>query len=217
MKYLLSLTLLLTPLVIHAEIYRGVDEAGNVFYSDKEQANTELIPTPTPNAISIPKLEPKKPVAKVEQTNSYKSFHIISPENNATIRDNSGTISINLSIQPSLDIKNGHQISIYLDGQRVITNATELTIQLPNISRGKHTLSAKIIDSKGKQIISSNSVTIHMKRTSSQHGKSSNEQSGPKPGPQGIIFEPDPQKTIIEPGPQGVIFKPGPIKPSDIS
>ncbi|MES0328574.1 MAG: DUF4124 domain-containing protein [Gammaproteobacteria bacterium] len=203
MKYFLAIALLLFAFSIHAEIYRGVDEEGNVFYSDKDQANAELIPTPTPNAITMPKLEANKPAAEDAEKNPYKSFGIVSPANNATIRDNIGNISITLSLLPALDTKNSHRITIYLDGQIVISATTELTIQLANISRGNHTLSAKVIDGKGKQLIRSNAVTIHMKRSSSQHNKS----SGTPPGPKTSDGNP------YTPGPQGIIFKPGSISP----
>lgn len=206
MKYFISLILLLVSFSTQAEIYRGVDEEGEIFYSDKEQPNAELIPTPTPNAISMPKLEAKKPVAEDAEDaemNPYKSFGIVNPANNTTIRDNAGNISITLSLLPALDTKNNHRITIYLDGQIVISATTELTIQLANIRRGKHTLSAKVIDGKGKQLIRSNAVTINMKQTSSQHNKP----SGTPPGPQ--TFDGNP----YTPGPQGIIFKPGPIYP----
>ena len=71
---------------------------------------------------------------------------------------------------------------------------------MSNISRGKHIIQAKVINEKGMQIISSNSVTIHMKRLSSQQGKP----SGTPPGPQ------TPEGQPYTPGPQGVFFKPGP-------
>ena len=200
MKHSLSFALLVASMTIHAEIYRGVDEEGNVFYSDKEQTNTELIPTPTPNAVSMPKLEAKKPVAEKTQKRAYKLFSISSPVSNASIRDNLGNLSINLAIEPALDKTNHHKIVIYLDGKVATSATTALPIQLSNITRGKHILQAKVIDENGMQIISSNSVTIHMKRLSSQHGKP----SGTPPGPQ------TPEGQPYTPGPQGVFFKPGP-------
>lgn len=215
MKYLISLALLLASFTIHAEIYRGVDKEGNVFYSDKEQPNAELIPTPTPNAITMPKFEAKKPVTEDAEKNPYQSFAIVSPANNATIRNNAGNISISLSLLPALDTKNNHRIIIYLDGQVAISATTELMVQLANISRGNHTLSAKVIDEKGKQLIISKTTTINMKRSSSQHNKSSGTPPGPKTS-DGNTYIPGPQTSDGNPytsGPQGIIFKPGPIYP----
>ncbi|MDH3343592.1 MAG: DUF4124 domain-containing protein, partial [Gammaproteobacteria bacterium] len=110
MKYFISLILLLVSLSIQAEIYRGVDEEGEVFYSDKELPNSELIPTPTPNAISMPKPEPKKPAAEVKQANQYKSFRIVSPANDATFKDNAGNLTVSLSIEPDLNTEKGDHI-----------------------------------------------------------------------------------------------------------
>ena len=204
MKYFLAIALLLFAFSSHAEIYRGVDEEGNVFYSDKDQANAELIPTPTPNTITMPKLEANKPATEDAEMNPYKSFGIVSPANNATIRDNIGNISITLSLLPALDTKNSHRITIYLDGQATLSTATETNIQLSNVSRGQHSLRAEIRDKNGKPIISSNSVNFHMKRLSGQH----KQPSGTSPG--SLNSEGKPYK----PGPSGTHFIPGPAPPS---
>ncbi len=169
MKYLLSLALLLGSLSIHAEIYRGVDDEGNVFYSDKEQPNSELIPTPTSNTIPMPKLEAKQPVTTEEKKDSpYKSFSIVSPSNSATIRDNTGNLSVSLSIEPILNIKNGDYFRLSIDNRVVTARTTSLTTQIPNIDRGSHSLKAELVDSSG-QTIMSNSVQFHMKRFSILH------------------------------------------------
>lgn len=215
MKYLLAFALLITTFFIHAEIYRGVDEDGNVFYSDKEQPNSKLIPTPSPNTVTMPKPKPgAKQTPQTDQTkeSAYSTFNIISPENDATIFNNAGNISINFSIEPPLNIENGHQITVYVDGKAAAPASTELMIQAANVSRGKHTLSAKVTNAKGKQIITSNAITIHMKRFSRKT-------PGSTPGPvdpEGNPYLPgptDPQGNPYTPGPQGTIFKPGPIIP----
>lgn len=213
MKYLLAFALLITTFFIHAEIYRGVDEEGNVFYSDKEQPNSKLIPTPSPNTVTMPKPKPKEkqtPQTDQPKEGAYSTFGIVSPVNGETIFNNAGNISVNFTIEPPLDIANGHQITAYVDGKAAAPASTELMIQIPNVNRGKHTLSAKVTDAKGKQIITSNAITIHMKRFSKRT-------PGSTPGPvdpKGNPYSPGPtdsQGNPYTPGPQGTTFKPGPI------
>ena len=168
MKYFISLVLLLVSFSTQAEIYRGVDEEGEVFYSDKELPNSELIPTPTPNAIRMPKPEPKKPAAEVKQENQYKSFRIVSPVNDATFKDNAGNLSVSLSIEPELNVKKGDHIRLSIDNRVVIAKSTTQITQIPNVDRGTHSLKAELVRGSG-QTIMSNSIQFHMKRFSIRH------------------------------------------------
>ena len=157
--------LLLASLPAQAEIYRGVDEDGNVFYSDKEQPDSELIPTPSPNTVTMPKPEAKKPAEIEKPEATYKSFGIASPTNDLTIRDNTGNLPVTLSIDPELNIKNGDSIRLSIDNQVSVPKTTSLSTQLPNIARGTHTLKAELVSASGQTILS-HSVQFHMKRFS---------------------------------------------------
>ena len=171
MKYFLSLALILCSLSIQAEIYRGVDEEGNVFFSDQEQPNSELIPTPTPNL--TPGFVPEKKQAADTKTEaevtkdiSYKSFSIISPANDATVISSPGNLPVSLSINPMLNTKQGDYIRLYIDNKMVINNTTSLNTTIPNVDRGQHSLKAELVNKSGKAI-KSNSIQFHMKRFTS--------------------------------------------------
>jgi len=168
MKYLLSLALLLASLSIQAEIYRWTDEEGNVHFSDEEHPDAELIPTPTPNTVPMPKFEPKKPVVEEKKESPYKSFSISSPANDVTIKDNTGKLSVSLSIEPELNIENGDYIRLSVDNRVVMAKTTSLNAQVPNIVRGSHSLKAELINKSGQTILSS-SIQFHMKRFSALH------------------------------------------------
>jgi hypothetical protein len=169
MKIHFVLGLLLPAFLVHAEIYRGIDPEGNVFYSDTEQENSELIPTPTPNTIIMPKLEAEKPeITEKKEENRYEAFSIISPANDATVKDNSGNLSISLLIKPKLDIKQGDIIRLSIDNQVVTKKTTTLNNTITFVDRGTHTLKAELLDHSGKKLMSS-SVQFHMKRFSVLH------------------------------------------------
>lgn len=170
MKLILGLILsLLTALPALAEIYRGTDEDGNVYYSDKPQADAELIPTPSSNTVSMPKPEAKKSAVEAEKpTGYYQSFRIFSPENDVTVIDNTGSVTVSLSIEPVLNIENGDYFRLYLDNQLVSPKSTTLSTTLPNVARGSHSLKAELVSASGQTLLS-HSVQFHMKRFSVLH------------------------------------------------
>ena len=169
MKNFLAFALLLSAFSIHAEIYRGVDHEGNVFYSDTEQENSELIPTPTPNTITMPKLETKKPeVVDDKKESAYEAFSIISPTHDATIKENSGNITVSLLIKPKLNVDEGDTIRLSIDDQVVTKRTTSLSTPILNVDRGSHNLKAELINRSGETIMS-HSVLFHMKRFSVLH------------------------------------------------
>jgi hypothetical protein len=215
MKHIVTLLLFaLVAIASHAEIYKGTDAEGNTIYSDEELPNGTEIPTPSPNTVIMPK--PKKVVKDdTEKPASYTLFKILSPGNDETLRISSGNIEVSLSVIPELDIKQGHSISVYIDGETAISKTTEMKLQIPNVSRGSHNLQAEIKDETNEVIIQSNDVTFHMKRASNQHEKPTGTPSGPRK-PDGTPYKPGPSKpdgTPYTPGPQGVRFKPGPVIP----
>jgi hypothetical protein len=171
MKYLLPISfLLLIALPVQAEIYRSVDENGNVIYSDQKSPDGELIPTPTDNAVTMPRPETSAPAEEKEEkpTGNYHSFSITSPENNAVIRNNAGSITVNLSIDPPLKVSSGDYIRLYLDGEVLRSKLTSSSTPLSNIARGSHTLRAELSNALGKNLKSA-SVQFHLKRISVLH------------------------------------------------
>ena len=199
MKSLLSLMLLFISLSVQAEIYKGTDPDDQTTYSDQPLPGSVIIPTPSPNTIQMPKPEPRKPVEKPAiEASPYTQFSIISPANNETIRDNTGNIPVSFLLEPDLDIKKGHRINVYLDGQIAVAKSAELALHVTNAGRGAHTINASVIDGKGKILISSNAITVHVKRFSIQHKKP----TGTPPGP----ISPD--GTPYLPGPDAPGFRP---------
>jgi hypothetical protein len=208
MKTLIALiTLLLFTITSQAEIYKGTDADGNVIYSDEELPNATEIKVPKGTSVPMPKPGAKKVVEKEEEEiTSYNILKITGPANNNTISDSSGNVPVTLFITPKLDVKHGHHISIFIDGAISIKKTTQLKLQIPNVSRGSHSLQAKIRDAKSKTLKSSNTISFHMKRHSIQHKKT---------GASSWPLKPD--GTPYTPGPQNVNFKPGPVLPVPIS
>ncbi|MGB1800832.1 MAG: DUF4124 domain-containing protein, partial [Gammaproteobacteria bacterium] len=101
-------------------VYKTVDENGNVIFTDKPSEEAETIKIQElENTIDNPNPAKYKPSSPKAEKFSYQSFTVISPENGAGIRSNSGNVNISLSLKPALNP--GHKIVISLDGKQVGT------------------------------------------------------------------------------------------------
>ena len=207
-------------------IYKGTNEEGQVFYSDKPVPGTELMPPLSPNTVQMPKAKKPDVVETADEaTSTYKLFEITRPENETTLRHGGGNIIVQLKIDPALDIVSGHRINLYLDGKKKVSRSSLLKQSLRNTSRGSHSIHAEIVNAKNQPLQSSNRITLHMKRLSSQH----KQPTGTAPGsvdaegkpylPGGVdadgnLYRPGPTDPAYSPGPQNSSFKPGPILPT---
>jgi len=155
--------ILATP--VGAEMYKHTDEKGVITYTDVETEGAKEIETPGGNTVRLPKYVAKTKPPE-EQAAAYTSLAIISPEHDATIRDNTGDIAVTLKMVPSLKIKDGHTISVYLDSQIAVSKSTAVSQMIKNVDRGSHQIYAEINDASNKSLIKSDPVTVHLKRFS---------------------------------------------------
>lgn len=165
MKY--ALLLLCGVLVsAHAEVYRWVDKSGTVIYSDQPHPDAELIEVESStiySPVAIPE-EIQSTVEEIEVPNYQIS--IVSPENDVSIRDNAGTVTISVNVIPELDAERSDQLVIKLDGQTVGEPQFSTSFTLTNIERGTHTTQVAIVDKSNKTLTSSKTITFHLQRHS---------------------------------------------------
>ena len=171
MNKLTLLTLSLIPTFLSfnatAEMYKWVDENGNITYSDTPPVKeAEALRPPVLNTVPTVKPKPKAsaPEERPEKPTIYTRLDITSPSNNATVRDNSGNISISMKTVPALNTKQGHTISVSLDGKMIKDKIQSTTTSLDNIDRGSHTISASIKNKKGSTLYTSQTITVHLHR-----------------------------------------------------
>lgn len=99
------------------------------------------------------------------ETVAYTSLVITQPAAEETIHDNTGTLAVELTLSPALQIEQGHRIKLLLDGTAMpVTGTTSLT--LTEIDRGAHTLQAAVEDQSGAVLIVSEPVSFYMWRAS---------------------------------------------------
>lgn len=160
------LTAVLATSVSYAEeIYKSVDEKGVPSFSDTQTEGAEKITVEPVNVQPIP--TPSTPPAAASAQPSapdyrYTKLDIISPENEATLRDEH-KILLQAALEPSL--QKGHQIEFLGNGQPLQPAGQSASMELLNFDRGTHTLSARVIDKNGKVLKTSNPVTVHIFRT----------------------------------------------------
>jgi hypothetical protein len=175
------LALLMTMLVaasdVQARIYKTVDEDGNVVFTDVppkdhskaieiEAGNTYKPPQPTaltPNRRRSEQTNPDIEEAAEEAAANYSSLRIVTPKNDEAVRENAGNLRVVVSVSPNL--KDTHSLQILVDGAVFPTDGGT-NLQLSNVDRGTHVLTAQIIDSSGTVLMSSNPTSFHMQRIS---------------------------------------------------
>jgi Domain of unknown function (DUF4124) len=164
------LLFLLTSTSAHSEMYKWVDEDGNTNYSDiqpfknaGEHVSPDINTTP---AVKAPKPQVTEDNSASTKETVYQFFKIASPEHDATIRNNQGNFSIGFEIQPALNTKQGHYISVLLDNKIAQDKLTSLGTQFSNIDRGTHQISALIKNKQGKTLLRTDSIRIHLRRHS---------------------------------------------------
>jgi hypothetical protein len=165
MKRLLVL-LVLVACTVQAEIYKSQNNQGEWVYSDKPSPDAERLKLP-PLSTYTPAPVPQSSVsAPAESSDTYKSMVFVEPKNDATIRDNQGTVMASVRLEPLLMSQQGHKIQFYLDGSPHGTPVTSSNLMLKNIDRGAHSLDARVFDADGKPLFSADQVTFFIHRQS---------------------------------------------------
>jgi len=167
-KYCKSLSVFaaLFAITANAGLYKGLDEEGNVIYSDKPFENSQKFTPPAITVVDAPKVEQKKEEAAEEETaeTKYTKFSITAPKNNQTIW-NVPDLTVALQLTPALDTAAGHTTWLMMDGKPLVKKSRSLLLQIGRADRGQHTLQAQVRNGKGKIIKSTKSITIHIKNT----------------------------------------------------
>lgn len=171
---LLALLMLATPGAAAGEIYRTVDEHGNVIFTDRppsranEEAETVKVQPPNTfpseeaavSAGSLPAL------GNVNADVEYR-LAISSPANDETVRSNNGNVDIVTIVRPSLG--SDHQLMLLLDGQALDIEPDGDTWHLYNLDRGTHTLVLEVVDPDRSQPVSRSAPSVfHLHRATAR-------------------------------------------------
>ncbi|MCP4995805.1 MAG: DUF4124 domain-containing protein [Gammaproteobacteria bacterium] len=169
MKKLLVLLLLFFSTALPAEIYKWVDERGEVHFTDEPRKGAEAVEL---KPATIFHSAPVNPPAEIEVTGepeqvpikpSYDNITIMQPMNDQAVRSN-GQGNLDVVVASTPDLNKGDNYRVSLDGILLEQDYTSNVISLNNLVRGTHTLSVDIVDGSGKTLLSSAEVSFHMLR-----------------------------------------------------
>lgn len=171
---LLALSLIAAlGLPAQAEIYRTVDENGNVVFTDipprEDDENAEQIIIENPNSFAVEEAVPNADAWIVEPEEGeteeapfrYEALDIVSPADDEPVRENAGNITVVTNLSPRL--QRGHVARLLMDGS-VAQEGSQASFDLANVDRGTHTIAVEIVDENGRVLIRSDQSTFHMLR-----------------------------------------------------
>ena len=170
MRILLLATLLALPLLASAQIYKTIDAAGNVSYSDtppesgpSEQVKLrETNSTPAPE-MTAPAASNTDPGQESEEGEAY-SVSIASPANETTIPMGPGNFSISASVEPALS--QGALLQLYVDGSPSGNPQSSSSWTLTNVFRGAHDLKVAVVSNRNELLAESEAVRVYVLRPS---------------------------------------------------
>lgn len=151
---------------VQAEIYKTMDENGNVIYTDMKSRGVEskevelkpITPIEKPRSTNfVPNSQRSK---SPDESEYYSNFEITKPANEATVR-NKQHFSVQVMVQPKLQA--GHKVRLLLDGE-VVETKRGTVFTLENVERGAHTITAELLNDR-KNVIKSSSNTVYVHRT----------------------------------------------------
>jgi hypothetical protein len=148
-----------------AKIYVWRNEKGILVFSDSPRPGAVEVKTKPGNILQSSTSVDTEVLDITPQVSIQKyQVAINTPKNNATIRDNTGSIYIGGGIKPSF--KPGFKVQLILDGKPHDIPQKHSMFSLRDINRGEHKIKMLLLDENGKIIASSESVTFYMHRAS---------------------------------------------------
>ncbi len=170
MKNIISRSLLITALLftftVDAGLYKGLDDEGNVDYSDQPFDDAQAFTPPSLTVFDAPKAEAKKKAVEEEKTTEFKytDFDIVSPKNNQTLWNEADPI-VSLQLKPALNTAEGHNIWLLMNGKPLVKNSQNMSLSMGRTDRGAHQLQAQVRDKQGKIIARTRAIVIHIKNS----------------------------------------------------
>jgi len=149
-----------------AQVYREVDEEGNVTFTDRPQGESEAVEIGPTNTAPPPPANvfPDAPEEPANAAGGSYEVAITNPAHETIIPRGPGNFSVSASVSPGL--QTGHKLQLLMDGSPRQEPQTGSTWNLTNVFRGEHNLTVAVIDSKGKQLSESEAVTVFVFRPS---------------------------------------------------
>ncbi|MBI2786447.1 MAG: DUF4124 domain-containing protein [Legionella longbeachae] len=167
-KFFVFLSLMIVICASYAQIYKWIDNQGNVHYSDVPHEGAEILSIPdvqnisaptSPNSSTPPSITENNPS---KQQNTYANIAIVQPEAGATIRNNQGFVEVSVQVEPNLFP--GDKLQLIYDNSPLGQPQRNLVFELSGMYRGSHTVAVQILDREGNVVETTEPITIYVFR-----------------------------------------------------
>ncbi|MBU1439314.1 MAG: DUF4124 domain-containing protein [Gammaproteobacteria bacterium] len=160
--WLLLLTCLAASAAEDKKVFVTVDKNNNLVFSDSPSPGaTQVTVKETATAMVPP--NPGVSTSVVKESTTFE-VAISKPEQQGTVRENSGTVYVSGQIKPMF--AQGLRVKLYLDGKQVAGPTGNANFILHNVDRGEHQLTLELLDQSGKIIATSPVTTFYLHRAS---------------------------------------------------
>jgi hypothetical protein len=159
---------LAAPAFAGQTVYKWVDEKGVTHFSDQPVAGAEKVEMSggaSRPASPPPYYAPSAPQeTKAKAGPAYSRFVIVNPQQDQSIINTGGKVTVQLAMTPSIDA--GHTVTLYLDGAPVSDfNPNGDSHEFSNMPRGTHTVKA-VVSEGGRTVQETPVVTFHVRQES---------------------------------------------------
>ena len=155
------------------EVYKDVDEDGVPSFSDVRTDDSETVDIQEPMTFNPQEMMPERKIQYEEYAQDeeiaqkpkivrYSRLMVTDPPNDSAIRENSGALTLTISIVPG--VQEGHTAELVMDGLVIRKLSSSGPVSLANVDRGTHTFQVLVVDGKGKVFDSGPSSSITMLR-----------------------------------------------------
>lgn len=163
-KLLFILALLLTAHAVQAQqtkkVYVTRDANGVMIFSDSPQPDAEEL-TLSNRANMMAATDATLPTKKKPAQAAF-TVEIAQPEDQGTVRDNTGSVYVTGKISPMFE--RGLRVRLLLDGAAQGEPQNNAVFILRDIERGEHKLQMELFDQNGKLIATSPVTTFYLHR-----------------------------------------------------
>ena len=146
------------------KVYSWKDKNGVLVFSDTPRPGAIEVKINTQN-LTMPATDTSILDRGAPNTTPIKfKVSISSPKNEATVRENTGSVYVTARISPRFET--GFKVQLLLDGTPHSEPSNSTTFALREVNRGEHTLQAKLYDANNKLVSVSPISTFFMHRAS---------------------------------------------------
>jgi hypothetical protein len=186
---LITFVLMIAATTSLAQVYKTVDEKGNVTYTDQPPADgSKPVDLPPISVVEAPVYEKPAPAdaPKGGEDNTdgkqnslrylrkqYSDFAIVAPLSEESIWHPEDVITVAWNARYQLE--EGMQVTIFVDGSPQSTGRDQI-VPVRGLERGEHTVTAELKDARNRQIASAEPVTFFVRRPTIN-----NRQARPRP------------------------------------